>query len=107
MLRLFNVDEKRVHIIYNGIDPDEYRVADSARTTVLTAHGIDPAQPFVLFVGRIARQKGIIHLVNAIKYLEPGIPGGAVRGSARHARRSPAEMQAADRGSAKREHVPA
>ena len=72
VLRLFDVDEKRVHIIYNGIDPDEYRVADSS-DEVLTAHGIDPARPFVLFVGRIARQKGIIHLVNAIKYLDPGV----------------------------------
>ena len=71
VLRLFNVDEKRVHIIYNGIDPDEYRVAD-ADGSVLTANGIDSGRPFVLFVGRIARQKGIIHLVNAIKYLDPG-----------------------------------
>src|SRR5262249_426177 len=34
--------------------------------------GVDPTQPYVLFVGRIARQKGIIHLVNAIKFLDPG-----------------------------------
>lgn len=70
VLRLFNVDEKRVHIIYNGIDPDEYRATGS--TDVLTSQGIDPNKPFVLFVGRIARQKGIIHLVNAIKYFDPG-----------------------------------
>ena len=72
VLRLFNVDEKRVHIIYNGIDPQEYRIADDS-DAVLTAHGIDPAKPFILFVGRIARQKGIIHLVHAIKYLDPGV----------------------------------
>ena len=70
VLRLFNVDEKKVHIIYNGIDPDEYQVSGDA-DAVCTAHGIDPAKPFVLFVGRIARQKGIIHLVNAIKYFDP------------------------------------
>jgi starch synthase len=71
VLRLFNVDPKRIRIIYNGIDPEEYY----PRTTTgeLTALGIDPNKPFVLFVGRIARQKGIIHLVNAIKYLDPGI----------------------------------
>ena len=72
VLRLFNVDERRVHIIYNGIDPQEYRVTDTS-DAVLTANGIDPAEPFVLFVGRVARQKGIIHLVNAIKYLDPGV----------------------------------
>ncbi len=70
VLRLFNVDEKRVHIIYNGIDPDEYKVGGSSNA--LTANGIDPARPYLLFVGRIARQKGIVHLVNAIKYLDPG-----------------------------------
>ena len=34
-------------------------------------YGIDPDRPFVLFVGRITRQKGIIHLVNAIKDIRP------------------------------------
>ncbi len=70
VLRLFNVDEKRVHIIYNGIDPDEYR--PGVAQDVLAANGIDPNLPYVLFVGRIARQKGIVHLVNAIKYFAPG-----------------------------------
>jgi starch synthase len=70
ILRLFNVDEKRIHIIYNGIDPDEYRITGSR--AALAANGIDPEKPYVLFVGRIARQKGIVHLVNAIKYLDPG-----------------------------------
>ena len=71
VLRLFDVDENKIHIIYNGIDPQEYRVSGSGRET-LVAQGIDPEKPFVLFVGRIARQKGIIHLVNAIKYFDPG-----------------------------------
>ena len=70
VLRLFNVDEKRIHIVYNGIDPDEYQTTGSKE--VLVAQGIDPEKPYVLFVGRIARQKGIIHLVNAIKYFETG-----------------------------------
>jgi starch synthase len=68
--RIFNVDPARIRIIYNGIDPEEYypRKANDQ----LAKNGIDPDKPFILFVGRIARQKGIIHLVNAIKYLEPG-----------------------------------
>jgi alpha-maltose-1-phosphate synthase len=70
VLRLFNVSEDRIYIIYNGIDPDEYRPTDA--TDQLAKYGVDAAKPYVLFVGRIARQKGIIHLVNAIEYLEAG-----------------------------------
>jgi glycogen synthase len=68
--RLFNVPEERLRIIYNGIDLDEYKPVTT--TAALEKYGIDPAIPFVLFVGRITRQKGIIHLVNAIKYMNPG-----------------------------------
>jgi starch synthase len=68
--RLFNLDPARIRIIYNGIDPEEYY--PRKETNLLVENGIDPNIPFVLFVGRIARQKGIIHLVNAIKYFDPG-----------------------------------
>jgi alpha-maltose-1-phosphate synthase len=68
--RLFNVDTARIRIIYNGIDPEEYY--PRKETESLSENGIDPNKPYVLFVGRIARQKGIIHLVNAIKYFQPG-----------------------------------
>ena len=71
VLRLFDVDESRVHVIYNGIDPDFYR-PDPA-TDALERYGVDPGLPYVLFVGRITRQKGIIHLVRAIRHLDPGI----------------------------------
>jgi glycogen synthase len=70
ILRLFDVDPARIRIIYNGIDPEEYYPRKSF--DLLPKNGIDPVKPFILFVGRIARQKGIIHLVNAIKYLDPG-----------------------------------
>jgi len=70
ILRLFRVPEERVPIIYNGIDLDEYHKV--AGTAALRRYGVDPAIPYVLFVGRITRQKGIVHLVNAIRYLEPG-----------------------------------
>ena len=70
ILRHFDVDEAKVPVIYNGIDPDEYIPTESPE--VLEKHGIDPDKPFVLFVGRITRQKGIIHLVNAIQHLDPG-----------------------------------
>jgi glycogen synthase len=70
VLRLFDVDPARVHVIHNGIDLEEYR--ERRDDAVLQKHGIDPARPFVLFVGRITRQKGIIHLVRALKHLDPG-----------------------------------
>ncbi len=70
ILRLFDVDESKVPVIYNGIDPEEYQ--PTTDPAVLERFGIDPARPFVLFVGRITRQKGIIHLVNAIEHFDPG-----------------------------------
>jgi starch synthase len=68
--KLFNIDPSRLHIIYNGIDPEEYQPV--AAHDVLDRFGIDASKPYALFLGRITRQKGIIHLVNAIKYLDPG-----------------------------------
>lgn len=70
VLRHFPIDPDKVHIIYNGIDTQEYRKVDASEA--LNRFGIDPRQPFVLFVGRITRQKGIIHLVEAIRYMNPG-----------------------------------
>ena len=71
VLRLFDVQPERVHVIHNGIDPEEYRPV--AADDVLTRFGIDRARPFLLFVGRITRQKGIIHLVRAIAHIDPEI----------------------------------
>jgi glycogen synthase len=71
VLRLFEVDPARVHVIHNGIDLDQYRA--TAASDALSARGVDPHKPFVLFVGRITRQKGIIHLVNAIPAIDPNL----------------------------------
>lgn len=71
VLRLFDVPPERVHVIHNGIDAEFYR--PDPRTDALARHGVDPSVPYVLFVGRITRQKGIIHLVRAIRHLNPGI----------------------------------
>ena len=71
VLRLFDVQPARVHVIHNGIDPAEYR--PTGKTDALARHGIDPEKPYVLFVGRITRQKGIIHLVDAIPEIDPGL----------------------------------
>ncbi len=58
---------ERVHVIYNGIDLDEYRPVTD--TSALAAYGVDSKRPYILFVGRITRQKGVTHLVDAIRYL--------------------------------------
>jgi starch synthase len=64
------VQPDRIHVIYNGIDIDEYQSTEDI--TALKKYGIDPARPYVLFVGRITRQKGVSHLIEAIPHLPPG-----------------------------------
>jgi glycogen synthase len=70
VLRHFDVAPERVHVIHNGIDAAFY--APDPATDALERHGVDPGRPYVLFVGRITRQKGIVHLVRAIRHLDPG-----------------------------------
>jgi len=63
------VDPERVVVIHNGIDPEEY-APDHGRD-VLDAYGIDPQRPSVVFVGRITRQKGLVHLLQAAPAIAP------------------------------------
>lgn len=67
ILRVYPVDPARVHVIYNGIDTEEYK--PTRDTSALVKFGVDPAIPYILFLGRITRQKGVTHLVDAIRYL--------------------------------------
>ncbi|HXT26899.1 MAG TPA: glycogen synthase [Candidatus Eisenbacteria bacterium] len=64
-----DVKADRIHVIYNGIDLAEYR--QSSDTQALTDHGVDTTVPYVLYLGRVTRQKGVTHLVDAIRYLPP------------------------------------
>jgi starch synthase len=59
----------RVRVIRNGIDTVEY--APDPDTSVLAKHGIDPDRPYVIFVGRITRQKGVPVLLRAAAALDP------------------------------------
>lgn len=63
------IDPARVEVIPNGIDADEYM--PDQETDVLLRHGVDPHRPYVLFVGRITRQKGLAHLLNAAERIDP------------------------------------
>ncbi len=65
-----DVDAEKIHVIYNGIDLNQYQWTPD--TSALTKYGVDITRPYVLFVGRITRQKGVTHLVDAIPYLPPG-----------------------------------
>jgi starch synthase len=63
------IDPERVEVIYNGVDAEEYK--PDPGTDVLERHGIDPAQPSVVFVGRITRQKGVTYLLDAARHFSP------------------------------------
>lgn len=64
-----SIDPERVVVVHNGIDTEAYRPVNGAGA--LVNHGIDPEYPIVLFVGRITRQKGIIHLLKAAEHIPP------------------------------------
>ncbi|WP_053852806.1 glycogen synthase [Streptomyces sp. NRRL B-24085] len=63
------LDPARVHIVHNGIDTTLYRPDHG--TEVLDRIGLDRDRPFVLFVGRITRQKGVPHLLRAVRDIDP------------------------------------
>ena len=63
------LDPARVHIVHNGIDTTVYRPDHG--TDVLERIGLDAKRPFVLFVGRITRQKGVPHLLRAVRDIDP------------------------------------
>jgi len=73
LLRVYPaIDPNRVHVIHNGVDPDDYQPTAGAGEALLARYGVDPARPVVLFVGRITRQKGIHLLLRAAAQLPPG-----------------------------------
>jgi starch synthase len=65
------VDPDKVHVVHNGVDTALYAPTDEV--AVLEKHGVDPNRPYVLYVGRITRQKGLPHLLAAAHQLEPGV----------------------------------
>jgi starch synthase len=64
-----DIDPARLQVVYNGIDTEEYRPVTS--TGALERHGVDPTLPSVVFVGRITRQKGVPHLLEAARSFDP------------------------------------
>ena len=66
VIEAYGVSPEKVTVIHNGIDPDFY--SPTFDDELLKEYGINPTIPFVLFVGRITRQKGISQLISAAKY---------------------------------------
>lgn len=64
-----NLDPDKVHVVKNGIDTDEF--SPDSGTDIVTSLGVNLDRPSVVFVGRITRQKGLIHLVRAAEHLDP------------------------------------
>jgi starch synthase len=64
-----DLDPAKVHVVHNGIDTAEFR--PDPDTTALTDWGVDLDRPLVVFVGRITRQKGLVHLVRAAERFDP------------------------------------
>jgi glycogen synthase len=71
VLECYRVDPARVRVIYNGIDLDVFRKKDPRPT--LEKYGVPAGRPYLLFVGRITRQKGVVHLVRALEHVTPGL----------------------------------
>jgi starch synthase len=63
------IPAERVRVIRNGIDTSEYQ--PDPHTDVLERHGVDLSRPYVIFVGRITRQKGVPVLLRAASALIP------------------------------------
>ena len=99
------IDERRVHVVYNGIDTAQY--APDPGTDVLARHGVDPNRPTVVFVGRITRQKGVPLLLARGAALRPGSSARSLRRCAGHDRdrRRGERRREAPAGPARRHHL--
>lgn len=64
------IDAEKVHVVLNGIDPDNWF---PGQTTILEELGVDPNKPVASFVGRITRQKGVPHLLKAAQLFDEDV----------------------------------
>jgi glycogen synthase len=69
--KVYPLDPAKVHVVHNGIQLERYLPQDPR--PALERYRIDPAIPYVLFVGRITRQKGVLHLIEALRHVGAGV----------------------------------
>jgi alpha-maltose-1-phosphate synthase len=68
ILKAYPIPESRVAVIHNGVDPEKYHPKEG--TESLAKFSVHP--PFVFFVGRLSRQKGIFDLLEAMDHVPRG-----------------------------------
>jgi glycogen(starch) synthase len=67
-MQLYRVPDWKIDVVPNGIVPHQYR-ADVDPEEVKKQYGVEAASPLILFVGRLAWQKGPDILVDAVPKL--------------------------------------
>lgn len=65
------LDPEKVTVVHNGVDTSIWKPTPDE--DALRRMGIDPTRPYVLFVGRITRQKGLVHLLAAAHAFPMGV----------------------------------
>jgi glycogen synthase len=65
----FDVPEDRVAVIHNGIDLKKWVKVSSD----VTRRAYHVREPYVLFVGRTSKQKGMTYLLDAAEYIDSGV----------------------------------
>jgi glycogen synthase len=100
---IFDVPEKRVVVIPNGIDPQDLPEADGVELRRLRSEFAAPDEKLVLLIGRLVYEKGFQFALEAMPTLIKQIPGTRflVAGSGTHEeelRRQAAELGLMDHG---------
>ena len=75
-----NIEPDKIHVVLNGIDSELWQprpafaeALEASGRSILDELGVDPSRPLISFVGRITRQKGVPHLLKAIRMMDPEI----------------------------------
>jgi UDP-glucose:(heptosyl)LPS alpha-1,3-glucosyltransferase len=102
--RWFAFDERKLHVIYNGVDLDAFhpRLKAEHRTALRERLGIPPAAPAILFVGSGFERKGLAQLIDAFALMPQREARLLVVG--KDASQAKLEARARSRGLAERVH---
>ncbi len=65
LVEIYGIEEDKIAVIYNGIDETRWRPIVDEK--ILKKYHIK--KPYILFVGRLSKQKGIFNLLKAFKLL--------------------------------------